>query len=114
MKLWTMLMMVVLADASGNMLLSHGMKRISSIRQAVRDPILGSGVLCMALSFSLFLALLSWADLSFVLPVTALGYGVNALGARYLLKENVTAKRWAGTAFICLGVGLVSLSTVWK
>ncbi len=52
--------------------------------------------------------LLSWSDLSFALPATALGSVVNTVGARFFLKENVTMGRWMGTLLICVGVSLLS------
>jgi drug/metabolite transporter (DMT)-like permease len=54
--------------------------------------------------------LLSWADVSFAIPATALSYVVGALGARFLLHERVTGARWAGVALVCLGVALLSFS----
>ena len=53
--------------------------------------------------------LLSWADLSYVLPVTAFGYVLNALLGRLFLGENVTPARWAGTLLIMGGVVLVGM-----
>ncbi len=67
------------------------------------------GILCMAVSFFLFLALLSGEDLSFVLPATALAYVMSVLGAMYILKETVSASRWIGTLIICAGVALITL-----
>ena len=99
-----MILAVISADAAGNMLLRQGMKR-----GWVANSVLASGILCMAVSFFLFAALLSRADLSLVLPMTALGYVVNVLGARCFLKESVTPARWLGTLFIGTGVALVCL-----
>jgi drug/metabolite transporter (DMT)-like permease len=56
------------------------------------------------------LALLSWADVSVVVPATALTYVVAALGAKYLLNEKVAPLRWAGVLLVCIGVALISLS----
>jgi transporter family protein len=72
---------------------------------------LGLGIVCNAVAFFVFLALHSWADVSFVLPATALGYSVKILGAQYLLQENVTTARWIGTIFICIGVALISFKS---
>jgi uncharacterized membrane protein len=54
------------------------------------------------------MALLSWADLSYVLPVTSVGYVLVALVGRVLLNEQITSKRWAGIVLIMAGVALVS------
>lgn len=99
-----MILAVICTDAAGNLLLRRGMKG-----GWVVNPVLGGGILCMAVSFFLFAALLSRANLSFVLPITAMGYVINVVGARHLLKENVTPARWAGTLLIGVGVALVCL-----
>jgi uncharacterized membrane protein len=57
------------------------------------------------------MTLLSWADLSYVLPVTAIGYALVALVGRVFLAEQIPLKRWAGIALIVAGVALVSLGT---
>jgi len=57
------------------------------------------------------MALLSWADLSYVLPVTSLGYVASALLGRFLLNETVTPTRWAGTLLIVAGTILVGMGT---
>jgi drug/metabolite transporter (DMT)-like permease len=67
------------------------------------------GIPLMALSFFALLILFSWHPLSFVIPVSALSYVVGALGAKYLLKEDVNAARWAGVLLVCAGVVLVTI-----
>jgi uncharacterized membrane protein len=57
------------------------------------------------------MTLLSWADLSYVLPVTAIGYVLVALVGWLLLGEQIPLKRWAGIVLIVAGVALVSLGT---
>ena len=121
MKIAWMLALVILMDTSGNLLLSHGMKQIGKVTlhrlsdlfrmipRVLSRPAIGLAVGCMTVSFFSFLTLLSWANLSFVLPATALGYCFNTLGAVFILKETVTAERWLGTLLIGLGVALVSL-----
>ena len=54
------------------------------------------------------MALLSWADLSYVLPVTSVGYVLVALAGGLLLNEQISLQRWAGIALIMGGVALVS------
>jgi drug/metabolite transporter (DMT)-like permease len=53
------------------------------------------------------MTLLSWADLSFVLPVTSAGYVLTALAGKFFLHEQIGYERWAGTVLIMLGVILV-------
>jgi uncharacterized membrane protein len=54
------------------------------------------------------MALLSWADLSYVLPVTSIGYVMTALAGRLFLHEDISRWRWAGIGLIVLGVMLVA------
>jgi drug/metabolite transporter (DMT)-like permease len=65
------------------------------------------GVLLMAIAFFALLAMLSWENVSFVIPVTALSYVAGALGGKFLLGERVTPMRWLGVLLVCLGVALV-------
>ena len=68
------------------------------------------GVAFLAVSFFSFLSLLSYADLSFVVPLTAIGYITNTIGAKFLLKETISAARWMGTILVTFGVAIISLS----
>jgi drug/metabolite transporter (DMT)-like permease len=113
---------IILTGAGGEIAISHAMKQIGEVHvlnfgsllrasaQAVRIGWIWVGVGLMATAFFSLLALLSWADVSFVVPATALSYVVGALGARFLLHERVTPARWAGVLLVCLGVALLSLS----
>jgi ceramide glucosyltransferase len=60
----------------------------------------------MAVSFYAFLTMLSWYPVSFVVPATSLAYVTGALGAKFLLRERLSAIRWAGVACISFGVTL--------
>jgi multidrug transporter EmrE-like cation transporter len=66
------------------------------------------GIPLMAASFFALLILFSWHPLSFVIPISALSYVVGALGAKYILKEEVNTARWAGVVLVCAGVALVA------
>ena len=63
----------------------------------------------MAISFFAFLTLLSVADLSFAVPATALSFVLETFLAKYVLKERVTAARWAGVGLVACGVALLAL-----
>jgi len=56
------------------------------------------------------MALLSWADLSYVLPLTAVGYIATALIGRFILNEQITWLRWSGTLLIVAGTSLVGMT----
>jgi len=83
---------------------------LSFLRRALREGWFWAGIGLLALSFFSLLALLSWKDVSFVIPATAASYVTGAVGARLLLGERLTPLRWAGILFVTLGVALVSLS----
>jgi len=53
------------------------------------------------------MALLSWADLSYVLPVTSIGYVLAALVGRFVMHEAVSMAHWSGILLIMIGVALV-------
>jgi uncharacterized membrane protein len=107
-------LVVVLSNVLGNFSLSWGLKRgtpvlsdIAGYLGALVSPWVVLGV-CLLILWTLSrMALLSWADLSFVLPVTALGYPLSALMGRLFLAEHVSIERWAGTALIVAGTLLV-------
>jgi uncharacterized membrane protein len=54
------------------------------------------------------LSMYTWADLSFVLPVTASGYVVTAILGKLFLNEAVSISRWVGVVIIAFGVVLVA------
>src|ERR1700685_4667061 len=80
--------------------------------QVVRSPLFWSGILLAAIAFFSFLALLSWAPVSFVVPATALGYVVGTVAARFALNETVDLTRWIGEVMLCVGVAVTSFSEV--
>jgi len=116
-----MVLMVVLSNAAGDVLLTKGMKQVGDVSAVSRLEILRTikriagnlnfvvGVACLAVSFFSFLTVLSWANLSFVVPATALVYVVTVLGAKFFLKEQIDRMRWAGTLLVCFGVALICL-----
>ncbi len=114
-KTWICVVVVVLSNVFGNFLLKWGMPAslpttLDYITVLFR-PVVALGVLLLILWLASRMALLSWADLSYVLPVTAIGYVLVAMAGRVLLHEQITAKRWSGIALIMLGVALVSVGT---
>jgi drug/metabolite transporter (DMT)-like permease len=75
--------------------------------RAMMNPFVALGIAALVLGLLTRMALLSLADLSFVLPLTATGYIFSTLLGRFILSEQVSIGRWAGTALIFLGTGLV-------
>ena len=102
--------------SAGDALLSHGMKQtgnislhhLQSVIFAIGNPWVAAGILLLLAFFAAYTSALSWADLTYVLPATSLGYVVLALVARFALHEQVSPMRWAGIALITGGVGFVA------
>jgi len=108
---------VVLANVVGNLSLSWGMKHPLGWRPflipAVDDllnPFVLLGILLLAAWTLSRITLLSWADLSYVLPVCSVGYVLNALIGYFLLYEQISPTRWLGTALILGGTILTGLT----
>jgi drug/metabolite transporter (DMT)-like permease len=120
-KTVVVVMLAALSAAVGETLLSYGMKRsgavniadpsqwLSLVLSVVRNPYITVGVVVLAVFFFLYLAALSWANLSFVLPLTAVSYIFAALLARFVLREEVSLFRWIGTVVIMAGIMLIAL-----
>jgi drug/metabolite transporter (DMT)-like permease len=114
-KTWTCAAVVVFSNVFGNFFLKLGMPpnlpTPLSYITALFQPWAALGVALLILWLMSRMTLLSWADLSYVLPVTSIGYVLVALTGRFLLNEEITLRRWAGIALIMSGVALVSLAT---
>ncbi len=67
------------------------------------------GLVLLVGHLGLYMLALKRADLSFVLPLTAAGYPLAALMARFILHEQVGLVCWAGTIVITAGVVIVAL-----
>ena len=83
---------------------------IGLLHGGFRPAAMWLGIALQALAFFALLALLSWADLSFVVPATALSYVVGATGSVLFLRERVNRTRWAGVLLVCLGVAVMCAS----
>jgi len=76
---------------------------------ALGNPWVIAGTVGNALFYFLFLAVLSWSEVSVALPLTALEYVIAAVLGIVFLKEPVPPLRWAGIALVVAGVMLISL-----
>jgi drug/metabolite transporter (DMT)-like permease len=103
---------VPLGDAS----LSRGMTSLPPISAAhpmsligaVFTPWIALGIALLIGYFASYLTALSWADLTFVMPATALGNVFVALLAHYWLHEQISWMRWMGIVMITVGVAFVA------
>ena len=124
MKTRIILAVVILCNAVGDVALSYGMKQVGDISnlpfpqlaaaaiRALFQPWVALGVLLLIVYIVSFATVLSWADLSYVIPATAMGYILVALLSYGVLHESLNAPRWAGTVLIALGVMLVTRTEV--
>ncbi|MGA2712505.1 MAG: EamA family transporter [Bryobacteraceae bacterium] len=104
----------ILSNVAGNSALTKGMQQLGGIGNsplaligALFHPWVALGVALLIVWTLTHMTLLSWADLSYVMPVTAISYVVTALAARLFLGENVSLARWAGIVLVTAGVMLV-------
>lgn len=114
-KTLVLTLVLIFANVAGNFSLSFGMRRTGpgvfesplGYITALFDPWVALGVCLLLLWMLSQMALLSWADLSYVLPVTSAGYVLAAIAGRLFLREQISAARWTGIALIMGGVVLV-------
>lgn len=108
---------VVLTNVTGNFALSWGIKHGAamdgsawSFVRVIFDPWVFCGILLLSGWVLSRMALLSWADLSYVIPVTSVGFVMNAIMGAVFLGEIITPTRWLGTLCIVGGTVLVGLT----
>jgi uncharacterized membrane protein len=114
-KSWICAAVVVASNVTGNFFLKNGMPAelpspLDYVTVLFR-PEVTLGVVLLILWLASRMALLSWADLSYVLPVTSVNYVLVALAGRLLLHEQISVRRWSGIGLIMAGVALVSAGT---
>ena len=122
MREFLILSLLVVSGTGGELCVSHAMKKIGEvddfrplalvkfILRALRVGWMWLGVAMMAVAFFSLLAMLSFENVSFVVPVTALSYAAGAVGATIFLRERINTQRWVGVAIVCVGVTIVWLS----
>jgi drug/metabolite transporter (DMT)-like permease len=110
------LALIILCSTAGDFFLKVGMSQVGHIRwqnpfaliSALFNPWVALGTVTLVVFFVSFMDALTWADLTYVMPATALGYVLTALVSAWLLHEHVSLYRWAGVGLISLAVGLVA------
>lgn len=114
-------LLIIGAGTGGELCVARAMKTVGEVEdfrpaallrlvpRVLRVPWMWAGVALMATAFFSLLAVLSTQNVSLVVPVTALSYGAGALGGKFFLGEQVSARRWAGVFLVCTGVALVIL-----
>jgi drug/metabolite transporter (DMT)-like permease len=116
--------LAVIFNATGNLFLSLGMKRVGEIREwslgglaAMGRATASSGSIWIGLGmltlfFVSYLLVLSWADYSYVLPASAAGYALVPMLGYLFAGEQVSPLRWSGVLLICFGVVIVGRTPV--
>ena len=112
---YLVLLVVVLGSTLGDVFLSRGMKQIGHITAsywrdltlAITNPWVVLGTLLLIAFFASYLSALSWADLSYIMLITAFGNVLTALLARFMLHEHIPLTRWTGILLITFGVAFV-------
>ena len=113
---YIVLLSIVVFGSVGDTFLARGMRDVGAIDvhhlvhlfSALANPWIVFGILSLLGFMSSYMIALSFADLTFVLPATSLGYVIMALLAHFWLHEHVSPLRWAGVALVAIGVGLVA------
>ena len=106
---------VILSNSFGNLFLAQGMHATAEVDSpgamlsAIFNPYVAAGIVLLISWLLSRMAMLSWADLTYVLPVTAFGHVVSAVLGWAFLSETITPVRWAGTLLIVTGTVLVGL-----
>lgn len=114
-RAYRLLALLVLIRPFGNLCLAWGLKHFSQVLsanpfvyvRAMFNPFVAGGIGLLALALLMRMALLSLADLSFVLPLTAVGYILTTLMGKFFLRERVTLDGWLGTLLIFVGILVV-------
>jgi drug/metabolite transporter (DMT)-like permease len=117
------MILAVSAGTVGDLLLAKGMKELGDLSamnlrgivniafQAMTTPKIIIGTAMLAIFFFVWLAVLSWEDLSVALPMQALNYVLVAFLAQFYLGEHVSPLRWFGIVLVCVGVMLITKSS---
>jgi drug/metabolite transporter (DMT)-like permease len=85
-------------------------KVLSFILKLLTIPKIWIGFIFCCLSLVVWLFVLSKADLNFAFSVDSIHYIFIAIASKFILKEKGGIKRWVGTAFIVLGIILLTFS----
>jgi drug/metabolite transporter (DMT)-like permease len=108
--------------AVGQILVRRGMQQVGSLENyapmavavyfyhAAINGYVIMGTALNTIFYVLFLAALSWTDVTVALPMTAIEYGFAAFLAVVILKEQVSPLRWAGIVLVIVGVIFIARS----
>ncbi|MCL5284727.1 MAG: hypothetical protein M1313_03080 [Nitrospirae bacterium] len=120
-KIWILLLIGLLSEAVGFVLIKKGLAQVpvfttssltsfSFLLSIMKNPEVLIGTAFEALHFGVLMELLSVSDVSYIIPLTSIGYILTPISALLFLSEGIPPGRWTGILFVCIGVMLVSLS----
>jgi len=118
---WLMVLVLVGLNSAGDMSTAKAMRRVGDfselqrrvgifgvVRAVLTEPWFFIGLLAMALSFFAMLAALSLIELSVVIPASAsMTFLLNLFGAKFILKEHVSRRRWLSGILVLGGIVLL-------
>lgn len=118
---WLLILVIVAANSSGDLLSAAGMKRQGEITDfrprglarllaaLVRNRHVIGGICMMGVAFLAQISLLSIAAVSFAVPATASSYFLETVLAKFVLGEHIGRTRWIGAIIVGIGVALLEL-----
>lgn len=107
-------------EALGVVLLGRGLKEIGGVSpvtaaefgrlvlKGICNRNILAGTALEAAYFGCLLHLMARADVSFIWPVTALGFLFTTIAARFWLHEQVSPLRWFGVMLIVAGAAVIT------
>ncbi len=119
MRTFILFFLIIASGTGGELCVSRAMRSMGEVHdfrpksivgfvwRGLQLPWMWVGVAMMSVGFFSLLAILSFRDVSFVVPVSALSYAAGAFGARAFLGERISRNRWLGIAVVCVGVTIV-------
>jgi uncharacterized membrane protein len=119
-KLLIILLTGLVFEAVGVVYLNHGLKQVGEVRtvnaaevmrvikSGVSNHNILLGVFFEAVFFGTLLVLMSKGTVSFIWPLTSLGFVLTTIAAKFILHEEVSPLRWGGVLLIMLGAGVIT------
>ncbi|HEY6252604.1 MAG TPA: hypothetical protein VI685_21825 [Candidatus Angelobacter sp.] len=118
-KTFILILLIVIFGPLGNLFLGKGMKSLGTmvgwspaelvrfLTLVLKSEFVWLGIGCLLVFMVAYALVLSWADYSYVQPISAFAYGTAALLGHFVLREMVSAVQWTGITIICMGVFVV-------
>jgi len=109
--LMILLAVSIACDVSGQTFFKLGAMGIARDRSQLMPIIwVVGGLLVYVIEIFVWLRVLAIAPLTLAAPIASLNYIGVALAGRWLFNEHMTARQWAGSGLVTLGVIAVALT----